>query len=509
MALDRRTLNRIATQSPRAGILARGVGIGFALQVAGAGSAFVLQLGLARWLGATAYGRYTFVIAWSGILAIAAGMGFPTLVLRVLPDYSIREDWARVRGVLATSLVGTVLTGGLIALLGITLVLSLGWHGKASVADTVIGFVMVPLFAVMALQQEMVRSFRRIGLAYGPSLLLRPSLVILGAACFLAFGLQLDSSTALALTATATVLVIGLQAWRFRGALGPIVLSARALYERRIWVKAALPLLLVSGFIVIIEQTDIVIVGAILGNRAAGLYGAATKTASLVGLILVSVNAIGAPMFSVLFAQNRHEDLQQLVSAIAAWAFWPSCLLSIVLATCAPLVLTAFGPAFTAGAWQLRVLLVGQVVNAAAGSVGWLILLSGRQNVAARVYGWVALMHLVLLAVLTPVFGTVGAAAATTLTMSLWNVWLHAAVVRELNIHPSIIFNLHSARADRATRRLVATRVNAGAALPLRIRLRPPDEFEPRQLTGCGSRKPARPAALPEKLADDRAISAE
>ena len=156
MALHRRTLNRIATTSVRSGILARGVGIGFALQAAGAGIAFVMQLCLARWLGATAYGTYTYVIAWSGLLAIAAGMGFPTLVLRVLPDYSIREDWARVRGMLATSLVGTVLIGALIALLGITLVLSLGWQSKASVPDTVMGFVMVPLLALMALQQEIV-----------------------------------------------------------------------------------------------------------------------------------------------------------------------------------------------------------------------------------------------------------------------------------------------------------------------------------------------------------------
>ncbi|HEY4811131.1 MAG TPA: oligosaccharide flippase family protein [Solirubrobacteraceae bacterium] len=455
MAIHRRTLNRVASTSVGSGILARGVGIGFALQVAGAGSAFVMQLCLARWLGATAYGTYTYVIAWSGILAVVAGMGFPTLALRVLPDYSTREDWARVKGVLATSLVWTVLIGGLIALLGIALVLSLGWQGRASVLDTVTGFVMVPVLALMALQLEMVRSFRRLGLAYAPSLLLRPSLIILGCGCVLAVGHRLDSTIALALTATATVFAIGLQAWRFRRALGPIVLSARAVYDRRIWIKAALPLLLVSGFIVIIEQADIVMVGAILGDRAAGLYGAAAKTASVVGLILISVNAIGAPMFSVLFAQNRQKDLQQLVSAIAAWAFWPSCLVSIVLATCAPLVLTIFGPGFGSAAWQLRVLLVGQIVNAAAGSVGLLILLSGRQNVAARIYGWVALIHLVLLAVLTPVFGTIGAAAATTLTMSLWNVWLHAAVVRELNIRPSIIFNLRSARADGPSRHLM------------------------------------------------------
>ena len=454
MALHRRTLNRITPTSVRSGIHARGVGIGFALVAAGAGIAFVMQLCLARWLGATAYGTYTYVIAWSGLLAIAAGMGFPTLVLRVLPGYSIREDWGRVRGMLATSLVGTVLIGALIALLGITLVLSLGWQSKASVTDWVMGFVMVPLLALVALQQEAFLSFRRIGLAYAPSLLVRPSLVILGAACVRAFGHQLDASMVLALTATATVFVIGLQASRLRRVLGPIVLSARSMYERRLWIKAALPLLLVSGFIVILQQADIVMVGAILGDRAAGLYGAAAKTASLVGLILIAVNAIGAPMLSALFAQDRHKDLQQLASAMAAWAFWPSCLLGIVLATCAPFVLTTFGPAFASAEWQLRVLLIGQIINAAAGSVGWLMLLSGRQNVAAWVYGWVAVIHVVLLAVAIPVFGTVGAAAATTVTMSLWNVWLHAAVVRELNIHPSIFFNLRLARADGTNRRV-------------------------------------------------------
>ena len=455
MALGRRTLNRIRTTSVRSGILARGVGLGFALLAAGAGIAFVMQLCLARWLGATAYGTYTYVIAWSGLLAIAAAMGFPTLVLRVLPDYSIREDWGRVRGMVTTSLVGTVLVGAVIALLGITLVLSLGGQSTPSVSDWVIGLVMVPLLALVALQQEMFRSFRRLALAYAPSLLLRPSLVILGAACVLAFGHRLDSSTALALTATATVVVIGLQAWRLRRALGPRVLSAQPAYERRSWINAALPLLLVSGFIVILQQADIVMVGAILGDRAAGIYGAAAKTASLVGLILIAVNAIGAPMLSALFAQDRHKDLQQLASAIVAWAFWPSCLLSIILATCAPLILAAFGPAFASAEWQLRVLLLGQIVNAAAGSVGWLMLLSGRQNVAARIYGWVALIHVVLLAAAIPLFGTVGAAAATTLTMSLWNVWLHAAVVRDLKLHPSIIFALRSARAERTNRRLM------------------------------------------------------
>ncbi len=162
---------------PPPGIFARGIGIGFALQVAGAGLAFVLQLCLARWLGAAAYGTYAFVLAWSGILAIAAGLGLPTLVLRALPGYSVHKDWRRVSGLVTTALAVTALVGAVLALLGITLVLTFGWQTNVSV----IGFVMVPLLTLMALLQEMVRSFRHIALAYGPSLVLRPCLIIFAA----------------------------------------------------------------------------------------------------------------------------------------------------------------------------------------------------------------------------------------------------------------------------------------------------------------------------------------
>jgi O-antigen/teichoic acid export membrane protein len=92
----------------------------------------------------------------------------------------------------------------------------------------------------------------------------------------------------------------------------------------------------------------------------------------------------------------------------------------------------------------LTVLLVGQVVSAGAGAVGWLMLLTGHQNQAAWVYGWVALIHVVLLAVAIPLFGPLGAAIATTASYSLWNIWLSKLVVRHLDVHPSIFYSFRS-----------------------------------------------------------------
>jgi O-antigen/teichoic acid export membrane protein len=49
-------------------------------------------------------------------------------------------------------------------------------------------------------------------------------------------------------------------------------------------------------------------------------------------------------------------------------------------------------------------------------------------------------MNVILNAITIPLFGIVGAAISTALTMALWNIILHILVVRYLNVYPSIVY---------------------------------------------------------------------
>lgn len=436
-------LGRLKPRSEESLTLARGAGIAFVLQVSGAGLAFVLQILLARWMGAADFGAYTYTIGWAGLLAVVSGLGLSTMVVRFIPAYTHRKDSAHLQGILRMSLLVTFVASSSLSILGTGLVVWLHSRGASASWNALIGLWMVPLFALMTLQQEITRAFRRIGLAYAPSLVLRPMFMMAGGLVYIAFGHHLESTTALSITFGSLFAAVTLQAFGFWHRLGAPVRQAKPSYELRGWLTAAFPLMLIASFVVVLMQTDIVMVGAILGPRAAGLYGAAAKTAGLVGLVLLAVNSIGAPLFSSLFAQDRREDLQRLASDIAEWIFWPSLLISILLAILSKPVLNLFGSEFSAAHWQLTILLVGQVVSAGAGSVGWLMLLTGHQNKAAWVYGWVALIHVVLLAIAIPLLGTIGAALATTASLSLWNIWLHTLVVRKLGIRPSVFAALH------------------------------------------------------------------
>jgi O-antigen/teichoic acid export membrane protein len=196
-------------------------------------------------------------------------------------------------------------------------------------------------------------------------------------------------------------------------------------------------------------QVDVVIVGAARGARDAGIYAAASKTASLVAFVIVAVNAAAAPLFATLWAQGRREDLQRLVGRLAQMIFWPSLAICAGIAVLAGPLLALFGSGFVAARGALLVLLVGQLVNAAAGSVGYLLTLTGHHGVATRALGVSAVGSIALTAIGASAFGLVGAAAGSAAGFLVWNVLLYRLVVARLGIHASILASIAISRREQ------------------------------------------------------------
>jgi O-antigen/teichoic acid export membrane protein len=82
--------------------------------------------------------------------------------------------------------------------------------------------------------------------------------------------------------------------------------------------------------------------------------------------------------------------------------------------------------------------LVGQIANAAAGSVGWMLTMTGHERQATAVLGIAATAQIGLNAVLIPLFGSVGAAVSAMLTVVSWNLAMAILVWRNLKIVPSV-----------------------------------------------------------------------
>jgi len=420
--------------------LARGAGIAFIIQATGTGLKYLTQLLLARWMGASEYGVYAYAFTWANLLSVFATLGFTTGVLRFVPEYLTKRDWAHLRGLIRRVRQLVFLAGIVLGFLG-SLVLLVLRLPQMDVSALLLGMGLVPLLALMSVQTEMVRGTRRIALAYAPPMLLQPVLA-LGTAFFVLKALgALTGVATIGAFMLAVLVVVGVQSGGFIRVVPREALLAPPSYETVGWLRVSFPLLLVSGSLIVLNQSDILMIGILIGPKEAGIYTAATKTAALVSFVLVAVNAIAAPMISELHAKGDRDKLQKMVSAAARWMFWPSLGVTLGLILFGGVILGLFGSEFVAGWESLLLLALGQLVNAAAGPVGYLLSLTGFQELSARVYVWSALINIVLNIVAILMFGIVGAALSTAITMILWNIWLHALVVRKLGVCPSIICN--------------------------------------------------------------------
>jgi len=418
--------------------LARGASVALAIQISGAGMKYIVQILFARWMGPAEYGSYIYAFTWAQLLAVFAGLGLTTGVLRFIPEYLATRDWSRLWGVVRRSRQLTLIAGLVFATFSTIAVVQLHPQ-RIHIASLLVGLWLVPLLALLNLQMEMTRGTRRIGLAYMPPLLIYPALSACAAFLVLRVSGTLTGVSALGAVSMALVAVLSIQAFGLKRALPREADKVTPHYDTSRWLRISSPLLLMGGFLIVLNQADILLMGLLRGPKDAGIYAAATKTAALVSFILTAFNSITAPMIASLHASDDRTSMQQMVSTATRWTFWPSLIIALGLIFFGGPILNLFGSSFTAGRWPLALLALGQLANASVGPVGYLMSLTGYQDLTARVYGVSALVNVILNAAIIPFWGLAGAALVSMSTMILWNVWLYALVKKHLGIR-SFVF---------------------------------------------------------------------
>src|SRR4029453_14203741 len=97
-------------------------------------------------------------------------------------------------------------------------------------------------------------------------------------------------------------------------------------------------------------------------------------------------------------------------------------------------LLGIFGAAFQDGHLALTILVLGHVINVAAGPVSYLMTMTGNRGRRAIIWAATVSVQFVLNLVLIPQLGIVGAAAGTTLATCFVTISLTVLVKRRLSI---------------------------------------------------------------------------
>lgn len=427
----------------RAQLLRGGVG---SVVVKGASTllAMAVAIILARALGPHEFGTYSYVFALISLMSIPAQFGLPNLVVRETAKAQANEQWSLMRGLWRWSnAVAGGISIGLVAIMGI-----LAWNlterfTNLQLATFVWGLALVPLMVLGNLRGAALQGLRHVVAGQLPEFVLRPGFLILSVAVAVTVWptVKLTSANVMMLHAGAAAIAFGIGAWMlYRVRPLPLRAHPKPEYQPKQWLHAAVPMALMAGMLIVSQQTSILILGLFRMADEVGIYRAASQSSMFVLFGLQAIDLVVGPHFARLHKAGDFVRLQQVATLSARVSVIVAMPVSLIFILWGGDVLNiVFGEEFVRGHTALSILTIGQLLNTATGSVGWLLNMTGYERATARGILIAACVNVALSFLFIPYLGINGAALATALTLGTWNILLWRDARSKLGIECDVL----------------------------------------------------------------------
>ena len=192
--------------------------------------------------------------------------------------------------------------------------------------------------------------------------------------------------------------------------------------QYRTILSVSIPLLFAGTANLIMNWTDIIMLGMFRTEDEVGIYNVAQKIAMFVSLPLMAINTIAAPKFAEFWGKKDLKGLTKVAKQSTKMIFWFSFPVVLCFLLFPELLMGMFGESFKAGTLALIFLTLGQFVNAISGSVGYILQMTGNQVYYQNVILIGSIINILMNFVLIPIYGITGAAIASAVSMVYWNV---------------------------------------------------------------------------------------
>ena len=418
--------------------LFKGISSAFGVKLAGIGLSFVVQVILADALGDLQYGYYAYAATWLNYLIVVASLGFDKAALRQASVFYNKQQYSKFAGYVRYSIQYTLLAGIGIATVFVLVVMVPALKVEYELQRTFFAAaVAMPFFALLVLYESLLRSIKKIILAYLPQSIIRPALFIIAIALF-KFGFidaQLGAWQAMAINAGSIIIGLGFS-WLLLKRFVPQLKYEADTAEHKAWRALGISMLGISVIKTGMAQVDVLSLGFFkeIGAENIGYYNAAKKIANLASFGLLAANIYIAPQISTFYHDGQMKKLEKLVVTASRFILLFTLVATLGLVVLGSWLLGLFGPSFTVAYVPLLILLGGQVVNSWAGPVALLMSMTKYTRLLIRVFFVSMLLNIVINIVLVPTYGIMGAAIGTSAITIIWNIALSIMVRRLLHI---------------------------------------------------------------------------
>jgi O-antigen/teichoic acid export membrane protein len=419
--------------------LARSLSGVFSVRFFGLGTASVVSIILARLMGPTEFGLYSFGVEMVFFIGTPLAVGLSRFLTREIPILTHDEDRGRLLGIVRWSRLLVLALGASVCFL-VALALRIIGLEEQKAAILLFSLPLVMLYGLEEVQTGTLRGLKRVVVSQLPEMVFRKIVVVVGAALFvLLSGRTLTSriglmlfGMGLAVGAVFSALWYSRNVRSFRRETTPVV-------ESKKWFSALLPFFLLGSIGPVNAKLSTILVGFLRPVEDVGLLKIAIQWSTMISFSLRAVNMTIGPRISELIHSDRRDELQAILRKTVRWVFLIGCAATAFFIFLGrPFLSVLYGPEYLGAYVPLAILSVGQLINISAGSVATVLSMAGFPQEVVKGQAASAVVSALAILLLMPPLGITGAAIASAVGLLVWNAVLLRLLKKRVGVRSSI-----------------------------------------------------------------------
>ena len=369
------------------------------------------------------YGTYMTAYTSAMIAGSIAALGLDSTMVRFLSTYRAKGERDRAAGLIRFVLWMTFISGllcGVLFYLSSTFLARVVYRNDTYTLSLKEVALLVPLIALQPILASGLQALKVIKLKVYVDRLIQPGLSLVFIGVFYLLGMRLEALILATICGYVASIIVGHVL--LRKTSRPIVSGTKPAIEPKTWLRFAIPMSLYAFIQNVLNSTDVLFLTIFSTAAQVGLYGAADRTSTFVVMPLFALNTIFSPLIAEYYARGKHEQLANLATIVTKWSF--SISLPVFLCFCVfhEAILGIFSREYTAAALVLIILSFGNLVNAAAGPTGCLLVMTGHARVILANTAVTIILNIGLALFLVPRFTVTGAAIAAAMALVILDI---------------------------------------------------------------------------------------
>ncbi len=406
------------------------------VQVLGRASALLLSIVLARMLQPEQFGYYSYIISLLSIFSIPVVTGLPNLIIREVARYNADNEINKINGIVRWSekyiyicflilasvflfFMGLDFSYGILAFISLSILLR-GITFKNAALLNVFGFV------------TLSQAFNQ----------LLPGIiqVVLLVAFFL-INKSINIEVSLVLYVVSLV-VTSFILWIVKRKKITIEKDSNSVSQSKYWLKALVPFSMVGIVYTLNTELSIVIVNHLADPDSVAFIKIALQLSLIVSFGLTAIDTVLRPEVARNYQLNRKDETQKLINK--------SLMISIAVSLPVLIVLILFGKDIISLLYGeqyrdvyslLVVLCFGNLVNAMTGSVSLVLNMTGNEKYCLMIASFSLLLNVILMTILVPVYGIIGAAWAIVVSVAISNICMAKIALDKTELKTYVRYN--------------------------------------------------------------------